>query len=141
VKKTVLIFALLIFLLLLLFQISKFSVVSGDLEMEMVIAGVAILFFFAGIYLNKKYFLNTATNTSVLKPVVDKKKIELLGLSNREYEILTEISKGHSNKEIANNLFVSESTVKTHVSNLFVKLDVKRRTQAVRKAKELHLIH
>ena len=67
---------------------------------------------------------------------IDKEKIEELGLSNREYEVLEQIAQGLSNKEIAEKLFVSESTVKTHVSNLFIKLDAQRRTQAIQIAKE-----
>ncbi|MEC8830838.1 MAG: LuxR C-terminal-related transcriptional regulator, partial [Bacteroidota bacterium] len=72
--------------------------------------------------------------------VVDQKKIEQLGISKREYQVLVHISKGLSNKEIASALFVSESTIKTHVSNLLIKLDAKRRTQAVQKAKSLHIL-
>jgi DNA-binding CsgD family transcriptional regulator len=63
-----------------------------------------------------------------------------LGLSKRELEILQLMALGHSNDEIAGKLFVSVSTVKTHNQNLFVKLDVKRRTQAIDKAKRLNLI-
>jgi NarL family two-component system response regulator LiaR len=55
-------------------------------------------------------------------------------------EILSLLAQGHSNQEIAAKLFVSLSTVKTHIQNLFEKLDVKRRTQAVEKAKRLNLI-
>ena len=63
-----------------------------------------------------------------------------LGISNREYEVLLEIAKGLSNKEIANRLFISESTVKTHVSNVLIKLGAKRRTQAINIAKSLTII-
>lgn len=71
---------------------------------------------------------------------IDLKKIEELALSNREMEVLQLIAKGMSNKEIGEKLFISESTIKTHVSNLFIKLDVKRRTQAVSRAKEMKII-
>lgn len=71
---------------------------------------------------------------------VDHDKIESLGLSKREYEILVKISEGLSNREIAEKLFVSESTIKSHASNLFVKLNVKRRTQAIQKAKEWNIL-
>ena len=54
--------------------------------------------------------------------------------------MLQKIAKGLSNKEIGNALFLSESTIKTHVSNLLVKLDAKRRTQAVQIAKSLKII-
>jgi ATP/maltotriose-dependent transcriptional regulator MalT len=71
---------------------------------------------------------------------IDKNKIADLGISNREYEVLQLISTGLSNLEIAQKLFISESTVKTHVSNLLMKLDAKRRTQAVTNAKVLNIL-
>jgi ATP/maltotriose-dependent transcriptional regulator MalT len=63
-----------------------------------------------------------------------------LEISKRELEILALMAQGHSNEEIAKELFVSLSTIKSHNQNIFVKLDVKRRTQAVEKAKRLNLI-
>lgn len=63
-----------------------------------------------------------------------------LGISDRELEVLKEIAAGHSNKEIAKRLEVSPNTVKTHVARLFEKLDAKRRTDAIRKARELGLV-
>jgi ATP/maltotriose-dependent transcriptional regulator MalT len=50
------------------------------------------------------------------------------------------MAEGLANQEIADQLFVSLNTVKTHSSNLFSKLEVSRRTQAIQKAKELNLI-
>jgi ATP/maltotriose-dependent transcriptional regulator MalT len=63
-----------------------------------------------------------------------------LGITRRELEILELIAQGMSNREIAEKLFVSENTVKTHSSRLFDKLSAKRRTQAVQIAKEMGLI-
>ena len=63
-----------------------------------------------------------------------------LGLTQREVEVLQLIAEGKSNQEIASALFVSLNTVKTHISNLFSKLEVQRRTQAVQKARALKLI-
>lgn len=135
-KKTILVFGLLILALLLLFQFSKYAIISGDLNSEIVIAVIAIVFFFIGVYLNKKS-LHQST-----KPIddIDHQKIKDLDISNREYEVLQKIAEGLSNKEIAESLFLSESTIKTHVSNLLVKLDAKRRTQALKKAKSLQII-
>lgn len=124
--------------LLVLFQLSKYSVLSGDLNIEFMIAGIALIFFLIGIYLNKKSLQKK--NILDTSGKIDDEKISELGISNREYEILIEISEGLSNKEIAEKLFVSESTVKTHVSNLYVKLDAKRRTQAIQRAKDMNLI-
>ena len=63
-----------------------------------------------------------------------------LGLSERELDVLRELAAGHSNKEIAARLHVSPNTVKTHVANLFAKLEARRRTEAVRRARELGLV-
>lgn len=67
-------------------------------------------------------------------------KLEELGLTPREHEILGLIAQGLSNREIGEKLFVSENTVKTHSSRVFDKLGVNRRVQAVQKARELGLI-
>ncbi|EIS6479292.1 TPA: response regulator [Staphylococcus pseudintermedius] len=61
-------------------------------------------------------------------------------LSKRETEVLKEMAKGKTNKEIAETLFVSEKTIKTHVSHIFSKLEVTDRTQAAIYAMENHLI-
>ncbi|MFK7831884.1 MAG: response regulator transcription factor [Winogradskyella sp.] len=135
-KKTILVFALLIFALLLLFQFSKYAVISGDLNSEFAIAIIAIVFFFIGVYINKKS-LRKQTNTTL---EINHKKISDLEISKREYEVLLGISEGLSNKEIGERLFISESTIKTHVSNLLSKLNAKRRTQALQIAKDLNII-
>jgi DNA-binding CsgD family transcriptional regulator len=70
----------------------------------------------------------------------DERKVAELGLTPRELEILEQIAAGLSNKEIAQALFVSENTVKTHSSRVFDKLGAKRRTQAVQLAKDARLI-
>ncbi|HPF97568.1 MAG: response regulator transcription factor [Flavobacteriaceae bacterium] len=135
-RKTIGVFALLILGLLLLFQVSKYSMISGHLSFEIGIAIIAIVFFFIGIYINKKS-LHKKQSTPYK---INEKKIDELEISKREYEVLQLISKGLSNKEIAEALFLSESTIKTHVSNLLVKLNAKRRTQAIELAKQLEII-
>ena len=135
-KKTVFIFSGLIVALLILFQLSNYAYLSGDISIEIIIAVIAVVFFFIGIYINKKTLLKKEGTKSTINP----KKLEELGISPREYEVLIQLSKGLSNKEIANALFVSESTIKTHVSNLLVKLDAKRRTQAIQRAKDLQIL-
>ena len=68
-------------------------------------------------------------------------EIAKLGISNRELDVLDLMAKGLTNEEIGDQLYISLNTVKTHTSNIFVKLEVKRRTQAVEKAKRLNIIH
>lgn len=135
-KKTIFVFSALIVALLVLFQLSQYAYLSGDISIEIIIAIIAIVFFFIGIYINKK----TLGKKEKTPSPIDPKKIEQLGISQREYEVLVQLSKGLSNKEIAETLFVSESTIKTHVSNLLVKLEAKRRTQAIRRAKDLQIL-
>lgn len=137
-KKTIVVFTLLIIALLTLFQLSKYTVTSGSIQMEVVVAGIALLFLLIGFLLSRRS--STPDTNASEETKIDQRKIEELGISSREYEILQEIAKGLSNKEIAEKLFVSESTVKTHVSNLFTKLDVKRRTQAIQRAKSFKIL-
>ncbi|HYR92178.1 MAG TPA: response regulator transcription factor [Terriglobia bacterium] len=108
---------------------------------------IAALFAGLGIWLGLRLTRKEATVIvrEVPVPVADAfvlndKKVAELGITPREMEILELISKGMSNREIAEKLFVSENTVKTHSSRLFDKLSAKRRTQAVQIGKELGLI-
>ncbi|MEL7271263.1 MAG: response regulator transcription factor [Bacteroidota bacterium] len=135
-KKTIFVFSALIVSLLVLFKISTYSYTSGNSRIELVISGIAILFFGIGWYINRR----SASKKNIEPDEIDLDKLDDLGISKREYEVLVQIAKGLSNKEIGDTLHLSESTVKTHVSNLLVKLDAKRRTQALQRAKELNII-
>jgi len=135
-KKTILVFAILILAVLALIHFSKYAVLAGNTSVEWIIAVIAILFFFIGIYINKQ----SLKKTSKASKEIDHKKIENLEISKREYEVLQAIANGLSNKEIADQLFLSESTIIAHVSNLLVKLNAKRRTQAIQIAKEIHIL-
>ncbi len=135
-KKTILVFGLLILAILLLFQFSKYTLTTGNISTEVVVSIIALTFFFIGIYINKKSLHKSTSNSTE----VDENKIKELEITTREYEVLQYISDGLSNKEIGEKLFLSESTIKTHVSNLLVKLNAKRRTQAVQIAKSLNII-
>jgi ATP/maltotriose-dependent transcriptional regulator MalT len=61
-------------------------------------------------------------------------------LSARESEVLRHIARGLTNREVAEQLFVSENTIKTHLNNIYAKLGVRRRTEAIFKAKELKIL-
>ena len=72
-------------------------------------------------------------------PPVNEAELKKLNLTARETEVLQLITQGHTNAEIADRLFLSLSTIKTHVSNLLVKMEVKNRAQAIEKANRLRL--
>ena len=78
--------------------------------------------------------------TSAKMNDIDWAKVDELQISKRELEVLNLLATGKSNDEIAQTLFVSRNTIKTHIANLYQKLEVKRRTQAVDKAKSLHIL-
>ncbi|MEQ1585377.1 MAG: response regulator transcription factor [Cyclobacteriaceae bacterium] len=71
---------------------------------------------------------------------INETELKNLNLTTREYEVLQLLTQGYTNAEVAEKLFLSLSTIKTHVSNLFVKMDVKNRTQAVEKANRLRIM-
>ena len=105
---------------------------SGDVYLFL----IAVAFLALGIVLGVRVFAAPA-------PVVfdgNPKAQAALGLSVRELEVLHELAAGHSNKEIAAQLHVSPNTVKTHVARLFEKLGAKRRTEAIRRARELGIV-
>jgi len=125
----------------------RFLVVEHSLE---IYGGlVAAMFAVLGIWLGLR--LTGAQQKIVVKDVTvpatpaasfvpNEKKIDELGITPRELEILELIARGMSNREIADRLFVSENTVKTHCRHAFDKLGAKRRTQAVQLGKELGLL-
>ena len=108
---------------------------------------VAVIFAGVGIWLGLK--LTGKKEVLVVKEVqvpatrpfaLNENRLKDLGITRRELEILELMAQGMSNREIAEKLFVSENTVKTHSSRLFDKLSAKRRTQAVQIGKEMGLI-
>jgi len=123
----------------------RFLVVEHSVEIYggLIAATFAVL----GIWLGLK--LTGRQQTIVVKEipvpaggpfVLDERKREDLHITRRELEILELIAQGLSNREIAEKLFVSENTVKTHSSRVFDKLGARRRTQAVQLGKEFGLL-
>ena len=121
----------------------RFLVVEHSLEIyggliALLFAGLGI---WLGLKLTRKKEVVVFQEVVVSAPfVVNQGKLRQLGVTRRELEILELIASGRSNREIAEKLFVSENTVKTHSSRLFDKLGAKRRTQAVQIGKEIGLI-
>ena len=135
--------------LLLLLKWLELRFILFDHSFEIYIGFIAVIFTALGIWLALKLSKPKVETVVVEKEVyitrsetfiLNTSLISQLELSKRELEILSLMAQGHSNEEIAKTIFVSLSTVKTHNQNLFIKLDVKRRTQAVEKAKRLNLI-
>ncbi|HEU5290030.1 MAG TPA: response regulator transcription factor [Cyclobacteriaceae bacterium] len=138
-KRTIFLYGLALAALITLLKFLEYRLFVRDLSMEFYIGIIALMFTVLGVWVGLKL---TRKKTIIINPnfQFDESRLEKYGISKREYEVLELMSKGHSNQEIADKLFVSLNTVKTHSSNLFLKLEAKRRTQAIQRAKELALI-
>ena len=144
-KKHILIYGLLGGLLIVVLKFVEYRYLVVEHSVEIYGGLIALLFAALGIWLGLKITRKKETivykEISVTAPfAVNTGKLRELGVTPRELEILELIASGLSNREIAEKLFVSENTVKTHSSRLFDKLSAKRRTQAVQLGKELGLI-
>ena len=136
-------FGLLILCLLILFKIGEVNFIKGNIKLEVIVAIVAFIFFFVGLYFNHQAQKKNSAikeDPPISSQNVDYDQIKKIGLTQREHDVLVKMADGLSNQEIADHLFLSESTVKTHVSNILFKLDAKRRTQAVQAAKKLKIV-
>src|SRR5580698_3062967 len=136
--------------LIVVLKLTEYRFLVVEYSVEIYVALVAALFAGLGIWLGltltrkKPEIIRETVIKEVPAPagpfVVDEARVSQLGITARELEILGLIAGGLSNREIADRLFVSENTVKTHSSRLFEKLDAKRRTQAVQIGKTARLI-
>ncbi len=138
-KRIVLTFGSIALAMLALLQMTRYSLVFPGFSTDLWIALLALLFGALGFILSRRITKPIVISTSA-PAEIDETSIQQLGITNREYEVLELVAQGLSNQEIADRLFLSESTIKTHVSSLLTKLDAKRRTQAVTRAKALNII-
>jgi DNA-binding NarL/FixJ family response regulator len=145
-KSTIIWYGLAMAILLGILKTVEYQFLLRDIRVEVYVGIVAVFFVLLGTWIGWKLtqkpeplpstIVEIAQNSAEPKPEL----LEKYRLSKREYEVLALIAQGFSNQEIAEMLFVSLNTIKTHSSNVFLKLDVKRRTQAVQKAKEIGLL-
>ena len=140
-RRTIIIYGIAMAVLVALLKLVEYKYFVRDIPLEFYIGLVAVLFTALGIWAGLRLTRPKVKIIDTSLPFeLDQNTLNRLGISKREYEVLELISRGLSNQEIADDLFVSTSTVKTHVSNLLAKLDATRRTQAISRAKELQII-
>lgn len=134
--------------LITLLKLSEYRFLVVEHSVEIYGGLVAALFSALGIWLGLTLTRKKSQAQLLSQPAppgngpftADQTRMNELGITPRELEILGLIAAGLSNREIADKLFVSENTVKTHSSRLFDKLGARRRTQAVQLGKEARLI-
>jgi DNA-binding CsgD family transcriptional regulator len=140
-RRTIVLYGIALASLVFLLKYLEYRMVVRDLSIEFYVGIVALVFtalgIWAGLKLTRKKVITVTVGPAF---VLNQAALDRLGISKREHEVLEWMARGLSNQEIADKLFVSLNTIKTHTSNLFLKLEVSRRTQAIQKAKELRLI-
>ena len=147
-NKELISYAIAMAILLLLLRLLEYKFLVLEYKIEIYAGIIAIIFLLIGIWIANKVTKPKVETVVVEKEVkifqdnfsINTEAIQTLKISSRELEVLQLMAKGLSNQEIADALFVSLHTIKTHNANLFEKLDVKRRTQAVEVAKKLQII-
>lgn len=142
-RKTVLVYGLLGGALIATLKLSEYRFLIVEQSLQIYGGIVALIFVSLGVWLGLK--LTRTRETIVVREVPapfarNDTQLAQLGITPRELEILEAMAAGYSNREIAERLFVSENTVKTHAGRIFEKLSARRRTQAVQRAKEAGLI-
>jgi NarL family two-component system response regulator LiaR len=146
--KEVFIYGISLALALLVLKWAEAHFIVLNYRLEIFVGILALLFTLVGIWLALKLVKPKVEVRVVEKEIYreavsigsDRTEIERLGISRRELDVLSLMASGLSNVEIAERLFVSLNTIKTHSSNIYLKLEVKRRTQAVEKARRLNII-
>ncbi|MDE3249066.1 MAG: DNA-binding response regulator [Bacteroidota bacterium] len=147
-NKLVLLYGLALALLLFLLRWLEFRFLILDHAFEAYVGAIALVFTGLGIWLAMKLARPKVETIIIEKTIIseappfspNEKSLADAGISKREWEVLALMAKGMSNQEIANQLFVSLNTIKTHSSRIFEKLEASRRTQAISKAKALGIL-
>lgn len=144
-KRTVFVYGVTGGLLIAVLKFVEYRYLVVEYSLEIYGGIVALLFSGLGIWLGLKLTRSKVVIREIPVPAntpfaVNAERQTQLGITPRELEILQAMAAGLSNKEIADKLFVSENTVKTHAGSVFEKLAAKRRTQAVQLAKAARLI-
>lgn len=130
-KKTILIFGGLCAVILLLFQLERWSLFGLRSSENLYVVITGTIFLILGIVISRYFQIKNAAR---------KRELRKSSLSTQELKVLHLMADGMSNREIAGELFIAETTVKSHVSKILEKLDARRRTQAVRIGKDLRII-
>jgi len=143
--RTVILYGSALAILLFLLKWLEWRFLVFNNALDIYTGAIAVLFTGLGIWLalklaKPKTVIVPVPAEPAAPPALDEKQIAKLGLSEREREVLQLMAEGLSNQEIAGRLFISLNTIKTHSSRIFEKLDVRRRTQAVEKARRLKVI-
>ncbi len=134
--RTIILWALVLAAGAVLLQWLEYQYLARAFSLEVYAGIIGVAFAAGGVWVGWKLTTRVAAGPFQRNAAA----LASLGLTGQEVKVLERLAAGQSNKEIARTLGLSPNTVKTHIANLFGKLEVSRRTQAVNKARDLHLI-
>lgn len=135
--RTILIYGAILAVGAFVLQWLQFGLLARTHPTEIYVGLIALAFMGLGVWTGAKLFRKPVPTQTF---EANTKAKTSLGISDREFEVLELLAAGRSNKEISASLNVSPNTVKTHVANLYGKLEVKRRTEAILRARELGML-
>ncbi len=148
-NRHIILYGLILAMLVFALKWLQWKFVLVDNAIDIYIGLVALFFTILGIWV-ASHIMRPKVETLIIEKeiivpqsesfAINIAELQKLNLNSREYEVLQLLAQGQSNADIAASLFLSLSTIKTHVSNLYFKMDVKSRTQAITKAKQLKII-
>ena len=147
--RHILLYSLILALLIFGLKWFQWNLLIVDNAIDIYIGLIAVIFTILGAWIASQSIRPKTERIVIEKQIftprpktftLNEIALKRLELTSREFEILQLIAKGHSNSKIADQLFLSLSTIKTHVSNLFSKMNVSSRYHATTKAKELEIV-
>ncbi len=148
-NRQIIIYGISLAILIILLKWLEVRFIIIDNQLELYAGTIAVIFTGLGIWLTLKLRKPKIQTIVIEKEVfainkngftTNQEEVRKLNISKRELEVLQLMAEGLSNQEIAARLFVSLNTIKTHSAQIFEKMEVKRRTQAIDMAKRLSII-
>lgn len=136
-RKQVIVYGASLAVLIVFLKYIEYSYFLKSFSQEFYFGLIALAFLIIGIWAGIQWIKTKPSLTPIQWDESAKQKLDI---SDRELEVLLAMAEGLSNKQIAEKLFISENTIKTHAANLYAKLNVNRRTQALHTARKIGLI-
>lgn len=138
--RLILLYGSILGLVLVGMQFMEYSYFIGDITVEIYLGLIAVTFLVIGVAVGRRNQASKVSQVETPDGTPTSRTAVYGELSEREVEVLVRVARGETNREIAAGLFLSPNTIKSHISNIYRKLDVDRRAHAVARAKELQIL-
>lgn len=135
-NRSIVVIGVLLAIALMVLRVVEYNYLNRNINTQLYIGIISLVALFIGVWFGRE-FLRKKQIIQKVTEELNHDGLKEMGLSDREIEILEMIEKGNTNQEIADKLFISLNTIKTHTTNIYQKLDVRNRVQAIAKAKSV----